>query len=90
MVGGREENKNNNKTEKKREEEKKKGGGRKKQWGWPVSFFSTIYSVSAGEVHNCCVTWSTKKPDKRVLADGEQSGQEAGDSSNAGSASPPL
>lgn len=87
-MGGREENEKNNKTEKKIE--KKKGGRRKKQRGWPVSFFSTIYSVSAGEVHNCCVTWSTKKPDKRVLADGEQSGQEAGDSSNAGSASPPL
>lgn len=87
--GGRE-RRERKKQQNRKENRKKKGGGRKKQRGWPVSFFSTIYSVSAGEVHNCCVTWSTKKPDKRVLADGEQSGQEAGDSSNAGSASPPL
>lgn len=29
-------------------------------------------------------------PDKHVLADGDQSGQEAGDSSNTGSTRPPL
>ena len=80
--GGRE------RREQKQQQKKKRREGKK--WGWPVSFFSTIYSAAAGEVYNCCVTESTKKPDNCVLADGDGSGQEAGDSSHAGSGTPPL
>lgn len=85
--GGRE--RGEQKQQNRKEKEKKRGGEEKTVRLACFFLLYHLFSVSRGGPQ-LLRHMEHKKPDKRVLADGEQSGQEAGDSSNAGSASSPL
>lgn len=74
------------------EKRKKKKGRKKKEKSKAVLLLSSQPSIQRQQGRSTTVASckaQKKTPDKRVLADGDQSGQEAGDSSNAGSKRPP-